>query len=242
MISSSTVLDDLLEYAEKYKEFGIKAVTVLAILELVARMLTGSNQSASKVLDQHPKLISILGDLLPVTLGFSQFNPQSPFQQHYDLDLIYGAMLCLSNIAAIEFSTFSLLKYNIFHKMIAMANFGHSFVKGEIAIFLMNAVVMANDEQLEIILERNLLDALNQAIQEDNCMDAIKYGLLALRDVLKRSESFPHNNLAWHFSGRNVQRFCKRMGLYKRIEGLVVIKLENISNLADQCLQLFHSN
>jgi hypothetical protein len=58
-----------------------------------------------------------------------------------------------------------MIKYKILNWFITFSSFPDPAIKGEIAIFLFNSVVICNSEQVEILLEQNILVGLSRVIK-----------------------------------------------------------------------------
>jgi hypothetical protein len=77
-----------------------------------------------------------------------------------------------------------MIKYNIINWIIAFSSCPEPHIRGELAILLFNIITKSSDEQTEILLEKNILNALNNVIREEYSVESMYYGLRALKLIL----------------------------------------------------------
>lgn len=140
------------------------------MLKFLVLAVSGIDVATQKILSQNEGIISTVCKFLP---GFGSVNPFNFFpEQSAQLRSLFSkaeaqnALMFFSNIAACSNSALLMLKHGILDWYVAASAYNDIFVHAEVAIYLFNLVARSEDEQLEILLEKNLLIALNNVIRE----------------------------------------------------------------------------
>lgn len=75
-------------------------------------------------------------------------------------------MICFANIAACQGAAYFTVNTHVMDWYVSFSNFADPHVRAELAIYFYNLCAVSSGEQMEIILERGLLQALNNLIRE----------------------------------------------------------------------------
>ncbi len=171
------------------------------------------------IIRKHPEIIPVLAGFLP---GFGNVNPfetlrvELPKQwRMVSRPSTNEVMTCFANLAACKGSTYFNVTNRITDWYISFSSFPEPNVRAEVAIYFYNLCAMAEADQMEVILEKGVLQALNNLIREEYLVQSALYAMKALLFVVRECKNFPSNNMAWNFSLRRVRIECQRMELVK---------------------------
>jgi hypothetical protein len=210
------------------------------LLDFVVLTLSGKDTATHAIIQKYPELIVALTSFLP---AFGKVNPfetlaveLSKQWRIISKQSTAQVMISLANLAACRGSAYLTITTGITDWYISFSSFADPDVRAEVAIYFYNLCAVSDGEQMEIILEKGILQALNNLIREEYLIQSALYSMKALLFVVKETKNFPKDNLAWNFSVRRVRMECHRMELVKYLQGMMVSKKEELARCAGKCL------
>lgn len=154
LLKGSGIYKKLLEYLTNEEAESIGEEAICRILDVFYVSFGGDSIVAQNIMSNAENLLQILTSYLPdIPIMESKFGQWPPFSKK----VLIKVMICFCNLACCENFSFPAIKYSIIDWCITYSKHPDHEVQKEVSIFLYNISSVASDEQLEILLEKNML-------------------------------------------------------------------------------------